>query len=138
MRSVLVVFLLWLSVSANASPALRQSFDLRVPQAPAAAVIDGARQLVYELHATNYADTGLSPVRLDVFDADAKESPLASWSGAELLARTVIAGTGKTPDDTQGLAAGMHVVIYVEVVLPAGAAVPRRREIGRASCRERV
>lgn len=126
MRSVLTMLLLWLSVSASASPVLWQSFDLRVLQAPTAAAIGGTRQLAYELHATNYADTGLLPTRLDVLDADATGQPLASWSGAELLARTAIAGTGRPPDAAQGLAPGVHAVIYAEVVLPAGAAVPRR------------
>ncbi len=126
MRSVLTMLLLWLSVSASASPMLQQSFDLRVMRPPAAAAIGGTRQLVYELHATNYADIALLPARLDVLDAGAPGQPLASWSGAGLLARTAIAGIGKSPDAAQGLAPGMHAVIYVEVVLPAGAAVPRR------------
>lgn len=126
MRSVLTMLLLWVAVSAMAEPVLRQSLDLRVLQAPAAAAIGGSRQLVYELHATNYADIALLPARLDVLDADAPGQPLASWGGAALLARTAIAGTGKSPDAAQGLATGMHAVIYVEVVLPAGAAVPRR------------
>jgi hypothetical protein len=128
MRSVLAMLLLWLSVSvsANASTAMRQSFDLRVPQAPAVAVIGGNRQLVYELHLTNYAGTGLLPTRLDVLDADTAGQPLASWSGAELLARIAVAGSGKSPDAAQGLAPGMHAVVYIEVALPAGAALPRR------------
>ena len=126
MRSVLTMLLLWLSISAGASPVLRQSFDLRVLQAPTVAVMGGTRQLVYELHVTNYSDTGLLPTRLDVLDADAPGQPLASWSGAELLGRIAIAGTGKSLDAAQGLAPGMHAVIYVEVVLPAGAAAPRR------------
>ncbi|MHB1056342.1 MAG: M23 family metallopeptidase [Rhodanobacter sp.] len=126
MRSLLAMFLLWLSMPASASAAMRQSFDLRVLQAPMVATIGGNRQLVYELHLANYADTGLLPTRLDVLDADAAGKPLASWRGAALLARIAVAGNGKPPDAAQGLAPGMHAVVYIEVELPAGATVPRR------------
>lgn len=121
----LIVSLAWLPVPASAS-APRQSFDLRVLQAPTLVKVDGNRQLVYELHATNYAATGLLPTRLDVLDAAAVGQPLASWSGAELLARIAVAGSGKSPDAAQGLAPGVHAVIYVEVELPAGVATPQR------------
>jgi hypothetical protein len=124
LRLLLAMLLACLSASVGAS-ALRQSFDLQVSQAPMAVTIGGQRQLVYELHVTNYAGVGLLPSTLDVLDADAMGKPLASWAGPALLARMAIAGTDKSPG-TQGLAAGMQGVIYVEVVLPAGARVPRR------------
>jgi murein DD-endopeptidase MepM/ murein hydrolase activator NlpD len=124
LRLLLATLLGCLSASVGAS-ALRQSFDLQVPQAPMAVTVDGQRQLVYELHVTNYAGVGLLPSKLDVLDADAMGKPLASWAGPALLARMAIAGTDQSPG-TQGLAAGMQGVIYVEVVLPAGARVPRR------------
>jgi len=123
-RFLLAMLLLCLSVPARAST-LHQSFDLQVPQAPTAVTVDGQRQLVYELHVTNYAGVGLLPSKLEVLDADAKGTPLASWAGPALLARMAIAGTDKSPD-AQGLAAGVQVVIYVEAALPAGARVPRR------------
>jgi murein DD-endopeptidase len=123
-RFLLAMLLIQAPLSVHAS-ALRQSFDLRVPQAPTPVTIDGQRQLVYELHVTNYAGESLLPAKLDVLDADAKGKPLASWSGPALLARMAIAGTDKAPD-AQGLAAGMQAVVYVEVALPAGARLPRR------------
>ncbi|GAB2558755.1 M23 family metallopeptidase [Rhodanobacter koreensis] len=123
-RSFLLMLFVCLSVPARAST-LHQSFDLQVPQAPAVVTVDGQRQLVYELHVTNYAGVGMLPSKLDVLDADAKGKPLASWAGSALLARMAIAGTDKSPD-AQGLAAGVQAVIYVEVVLPAGARVPRQ------------
>lgn len=123
-RSFLLMFLVCLSVPARAS-AWHQSFDLQVPQAPMAVTVDGQRQLVYELHVTNYAGVDMLPSRLEVLDADAPEKPLASWAGPALRARMAIAGTDKSPD-AQGLAAGMQAVIYVEVVLPTGARVPLR------------
>ena len=123
-RSLLVMLLVSLSMPASAS-ALRQSFDLQVPQAPTAVTIDGQQQLVYEMHVTNYAGVDMLPTKLDVLDADALEKPLASWAGPALLAHMAIAGTDKSPD-ARGLAAGVQAVIYVEVVLPAGARVPRR------------
>jgi hypothetical protein len=123
-RLLLVMLLVCLSMSAHASTS-RQSFDLQVSRAPMAVTVDGHRQLVYELHVTNYAGIGLLPSKLEVLDADATGKPLASWAGTALLARMAIAGTDKSPG-AEGLAAGMQVVIYVEVVLPAGAQVPRR------------
>lgn len=108
-----------------AAATLHQSFDLRVPQAPAAVTIGGQRQLVYELQVTNYAGVAMLPSTLDVLDADAKGKPLVSWAGSALLARMAIAGTDRSPG-AQGLPAGMQAVIYVEVTLPAGSPVPRR------------
>jgi murein DD-endopeptidase len=119
-----LLLLVCLSVSVHAS-ALHQSFDLQVPHPPTAVTVDGQQQLVYELHVTNYAGVGMLPSKLDVLDADAMGQPLASWAGPALLARMAIAGTDTSPD-VQGIAAGMQVVIYVEVVLPAGARVPHR------------
>lgn len=125
LRSALAVLLMCLSAAAGAAT-LRQSFDLQVPEAPTAVTVDGQRQLVYELHVTNYAGVSLLPATLAVFDADAtKRKPLASWAGSALLARMAIAGTDRSPD-ARGLAAGLQAVIYVEVVLPAGAVVPLR------------
>lgn len=123
-RFLLAMLLVPAALTARAS-ALHQSFDLQVPQAPTPVTIDGRRQLVYELHVTNYAGVGLLPAKLDVLDEDTMGKPLASWAGPELLARMAIAGTDQAPD-AQGLAAGMQAVIYVEVALPAGGRVPRR------------
>jgi hypothetical protein len=109
-RSFLSMLIVCLSVPARAS-ALHQSFDLQVPKAPTAVTIDGQRQLVYELHVTNYAGVGMLPSKLDVLDADAPEKPLGSWAGPALLARMAIAGTDKSPD-AQGLAAGVQAVVY--------------------------
>lgn len=123
--AALLLMGLSISASASATVKLRQSLDLRVFEAPTAVTVDGRQQLVYELHMTNYADAGLLPVRLDVLDADATGAPLASWQGAALLARTAMAGSDRSPD-AQGVAPGMHVVVYIEVALPAGATTPRR------------
>jgi len=125
MKCLLTILLMGLSMSASASAALRQSLDLRVLEAPTAVMVGDHQQLVYELHVTNYADAGLLPVRLDVVDAGAAGAPLASWHGAALLARTALAGSGRSPD-AQGLAPGMHAVIYVEIALPAGVGLPHR------------
>jgi hypothetical protein len=70
-------------MSAHASTS-RQSFDLQVSRAPMAVTVDGHRQLVYELHVTNYAGIGLLPSKLEVLDADATGKPLASWAGTAL------------------------------------------------------
>lgn len=123
-RSLLTMLLACVSLPAGAA-ALRQSFDLEVPHAPTAVTVGGQRQLVYELRVTNYAGVDMVPTRLDVLDADAMVKPLASWAGTALSTRMAIAGTDRSPD-AHGLASGMQAVIYVEVVLPAGASVPRR------------
>ncbi|MFC5435501.1 M23 family metallopeptidase [Rhodanobacter umsongensis] len=123
-RSLLLMLLAGLSMPAAAA-ASHPSFDLQVPQAPTAVTIGGQRQLVYELHATNYAGVGMVPTKLEVLDADAPEKPLASWAGPTLLARMAIAGTDRSPD-AHGLPAGVQAVIYVEVTLPVGTRVPRR------------
>jgi murein DD-endopeptidase len=126
MRSMLAMLLLWLSVSASASTAMPRSFELRVLQAPVATAIGGKRQLIYELHLTNHADAGLLPTRLDVLDANAPGHVLASWDGAELSARLAVAGSGRSLDAAQGLAPGMHAVVYIEIELPDSAAMPRQ------------
>ncbi len=123
-RFLLLMLFACLSIPVAAAT-LRQSFDLQVPQAPTTVTVDGQRQLVYELHVTNYAGAGMLPSKLEVLDADAKGKPLASWAGPALLARMAIDGTDQSPD-ARGLAAGVQAVIYVEVVLPAGTRVPRR------------
>ena len=123
-RFLLAILFICVSASAGALT-WRQSFDLQVPQAPMAVTVDGQRQLVYELHVTNYAGAGMLPSKLEVLDADATGKPLASWAGPALQARMAIAGTDTSPG-AEGLAAGMQAVIYVEVELPAGAQMPRR------------
>ena len=126
-RHLLAIWLLSCSIGAvAAAPAVRQSFDLQVGTAPSAVPVDGSRLLVYELHVTNYANAALLPTRLDVLDAGRPERPLVSWAGAVLLARTAIAGSGRPPEAAQGLAPGMHAVMYVEIVVPAGESVPRQ------------
>jgi hypothetical protein len=125
-RHLLAIWLLVCSMCAVAAAPARQSFDLQVTTAPTAVFVDGSRLLVYELHVTNYANTTLRPTRLDVLDVARTQAPLASWEGAALLARTAIAGSGRSPDATQGLAPGMHGVIYIELAVPAGERVPRQ------------
>lgn len=123
-RYFLALLLACVVLPASAAT-LHQSFDLKVPEAPTPVNVDGQRLLVYELQATNYAGVDLVPAELDVFDAESMGTPLASWAGPALLSRMAIAGTDQPPR-ASGLAAGMQAVIYIEVVLPAGARVPRR------------
>ncbi|MEP7043472.1 MAG: M23 family metallopeptidase [Dokdonella sp.] len=126
MRYFLLCCLLSLSLGAGAATTLRQSFDLQVSEPPTAVISEGSRQLVYELHVTNYANVALLPTRLDVLDADSTKPPLASWEGGTLLARSAIVGSGKSPDARQGIAPGMHAVIYIEIAMLADTALPRQ------------
>src|SRR3546814_13576165 len=59
-----------LATPAAADAPLRESFDLRVPVAPAAVPVDGHRLLRYELHLANFAPQPLAPTRIDARDAD--------------------------------------------------------------------
>ena len=126
MRILLTALLLVSTASATAAEALRQSFDVQVPAAPVPVRVDGHMRLVYELQLTNFASTGLELTRLDVTAADdADGAPLASWQGDALAARIAIPGTDPKRPAPRLIAPGMHAVVYVEVELAPGAAVPR-------------
>jgi murein DD-endopeptidase MepM/ murein hydrolase activator NlpD len=60
-----------LSQVALGQPAslLQQSFDIQIPWRPMPVVIGGKRQLVYELHLTNFANQSLSLKRIEVLDS---------------------------------------------------------------------
>lgn len=127
MRSFLSALFLFLSLPlfAETTPPLRQSFDLRVASAPVAVMVDGQRLLAYELHLTNFAPSELELTRLDVLDADAPATPLASWQDDGLAGRIALAGAGKGAPATRVIAPAQHAVIYIETRLDAQSAVPR-------------
>ncbi|GAA0708643.1 M23 family metallopeptidase [Dokdonella soli] len=126
MRLLLAAVFLSVSISGSAGTTqpLRQSFDLEVPSPPIPVMVDGKRQLVYELHLTNFAPVDLELTRLDVLDAGTTAAPLASWQGDPLARRIGIPGAGKT-GATRVIAPGMHAVVYIETSLDKAAAIPR-------------
>jgi murein DD-endopeptidase len=117
-KGLLVAMLL---VAAPARPALaveageRESFDLRVPVAPAPVVVEGRARLFYELHLTGFARQPLAPQVLEVLDGEG--AVLARFEGAALATRLTQAVPGA--DATAAIVApGMRVVVYVDLELP--------------------
>lgn len=126
MRRWPIPTMLWLLTFASASAApLRQSFDLQVAAPPEPVAVDGKRHLVYELRLASLAPAALELQRLDVLDAAAPATPLASWSGDALAARIAVAGASASAAKRE-IAPGTYAVIYLEVVLDARAATPAR------------
>ncbi|MDR6842834.1 M23 family metallopeptidase [Pseudoxanthomonas sacheonensis] len=82
---------------------------------PTPVVIEGSRQLSYELHLTNFTSEPLSPVSVEVLDE--KDRVLASFSGTALTSRLAQGGgaAGAT------IAPGMRGLIYLELALPTDA-----------------
>src|SRR3546814_8702070 len=84
-----------LATPAAADAPLRESFDLRVPVAPAAVPVDGQRLLRYELHLANFAPQPLAPTRIDVSAADSG-AVLARIEGPVLSRSLAIPGDRKS------------------------------------------
>jgi murein DD-endopeptidase len=66
---ILIVSLLDSSVALAQPTLLQQSFDLQIPRRPMPAMIGGKRQLIYELHFTNFASTDLALKRIEIVDS---------------------------------------------------------------------
>ena len=123
-----------LALLALAPRADAASDNARVEVRPLAAAhavvgLDGARHVGYELLITNYhGDTGpLSLLRVDVF-ADAATAPAAVFDGEGLASRVIHPGRpGAAAGDTdpRTIAGGEHVLVYLWVTPPRGAALPR-------------
>lgn len=110
--------------SAGAAEPPRESFDLRVPFAPAAYALDGRTALVYELQLSNYAAEALNPVGIDVVDAD-RATVLVRYSGPELAQRLDRSGVQRDAVALKAIDGGRHGRVFVELMLPPGSAVPR-------------
>ena len=108
--------------TARAEPQLRQSFDVRVPAPPTPVTVAGNSELVYELHLTNFAPTGLVLERLEVTDADAG-SVLADLDDTELERRLYRPGALSEDGgaDARLIDAGRASVVYLELKTGAGA-----------------
>jgi hypothetical protein len=107
--------------TARAEPHLRQSFDARVPVPPTPVTVAGHSELVYELHLTNFAPTGLVLERLEVTDADAG-SVLAELGATELERRLYQPGVASEDGDADArlIDAGRASVVYLELKTGAG------------------
>jgi murein DD-endopeptidase MepM/ murein hydrolase activator NlpD len=114
--------------TARTEPQLRQSFDVRVPVPPTPVTVTGTSELVYELHLTNFAPTGLVLERLEVTDADAG-SVLADLDDTELERRLSRPGAASEDGgaDARRVDAGRAGIVYLELKTDA-AAMPKTLE----------
>jgi hypothetical protein len=92
----------------------RESFDLQVPQTPAAATVDGKARLVYELHLTNFSRDPLVLQGVDVLDR--RGAILARLDEGSLAARLGHIGAA-VPDDPLTMPQGARGVLYLELDL---------------------
>ncbi|WP_202840988.1 M23 family metallopeptidase [Luteimonas saliphila] len=116
------VLLAWLALIGHAA-AERESFELRVPLAPAPAASEGRVRLFYELHLTNFSREPLRPVAIDVRGED--DLVLATFTGTALAARLAPAVPTAGTTDSTVIAPGARKVLYLELDL-APDAVPSR------------
>ena len=110
---LLVLALLAFTGPVAAAAQTTQSLDIRIGDAPKIVRIGGARQLVYELHLTNFASL---PLRLDRLVIEAG-TPIKSYDGDELAAAFAIAGP-KGEAGPRVIEPGRHAVIYVNAQVP--------------------
>jgi murein DD-endopeptidase len=115
--SILLAALFVSSVALSEATSLEQSFDLQVPWRPMPVVVGGKKQLVYELHLTNFASTDLALKRIEVVDSagavlsDLRDSELNGIIGR--IDHTV--GT----NDKLLIPPGVRVIAYLSVPLGA-------------------
>lgn len=117
--AALVVALAWPVPGAAGDE--RESFDLRVPVAPAPVPTEGRMRLFHELHLANWAREPLVPLRVRVEADDGRV--LAEWAGDALARRLAPAVPAARDADAPAVAPGASRVLYVELEL-APAAVP--------------
>lgn len=106
-----------LATPAAADAPLRESFDMRVPAAPAAVPVDGQRLLRYELHLANFSAQPLAPTRIEVRDADGG-AVIARIEGEALSRILAIPGADASGNDVQAIERGGLGVAYLEITLP--------------------
>ena len=98
-------------VHAAATPALQSSFDLRVLDAPHAATTDAGLQVWEELHLTNFTESPLRLVEVQVVDARDGRM-LARFAGDALTSRLARIGLPTAPRDAV-VPPGGHEVAYI-------------------------
>ena len=105
-----------LATTGIARPAMaesaRQSFDLRVLDAPHAVRTDAGMQVFQELHLTNFTDAPLAVARVEVVDA-ADGQVLVAFAGEGLQRRFALIGAPHAARDTI-VPPGRRGVVYIE------------------------
>jgi len=105
------------AVLAPASPPpVRQAFDLAVPCPPVLLDVARERQLVYELHLTNFSSRLLSLDRLAIVDA-ATEEVLGAYEGAALGRLLNRAGVAAPTADSRIVPSGARIIAYLNLPL---------------------
>lgn len=112
-------------MTAAAAEPPRESFDLRVPFAPAVYAVDGHRTLVYELQLNNYAVDTLEPTAVAVIDADRGEV-LLRYEAAQLAQHLDRSGLQRPVTDSGGIASGRRGIVFVELTLAAQQRLPKQ------------
>jgi murein DD-endopeptidase MepM/ murein hydrolase activator NlpD len=107
------------AAQAGARETIRQSFDLSVPAAPRMAPVEGVRELVYELHLTNFANEALVVRGIRVLDAQTRR-PLLSLAGAGLAERFALAAADRGAVPSATIDAGRRGIAYLEIELTPG------------------
>lgn len=112
------------------TPATASPFGLlvnvRIPKVPTPFFSNGKHHLIYELHLDNYANGEVLITKVEVLSGT---NTLAAFEGTALMAITKQMRMG-APDD-RAIPAGAETVVFVQVLLDSGVAVP-------ASIRHRV
>lgn len=90
------------------------SFDLRVPVPPMLRSVDGANELVYELHLDNHARTGLKPLRVEVWDTSGVRL-LAGYEGPALDQRLDRSGVQWQAQAYDAIPSGRRGVVFIEL-----------------------
>jgi murein DD-endopeptidase len=94
---------------------VRESFDASVAYAPAAVMVDGAAELVYEIHLTNFSAADLALEALVVLDGDTG-AELRAYRGAE-LARRIASVRGGDTNASAVLAPGRSALVFIEIAM---------------------
>jgi murein DD-endopeptidase len=110
-------------LSANASPATQESFDLSVPKPPTPVVIEGQQRLFYELHLANFSRRALDPLRVEVLDATSGVV-LATFEGDTLERQLDRSGLQWKATPGAPIEPGRRGIVFFELALPAGTQPP--------------
>jgi hypothetical protein len=113
-RRVMIILLLVFERVPCVGETLRESFDISVPQAPIPVAVEDKKELVYEVHLTNFTGDELELHSLIVFDGSSHKQ-LSLWSDHDLTKRFHLIGE---PDDRANpqmlVHPGQAAVVFIE------------------------
>jgi murein DD-endopeptidase len=116
MSQLLAALAVALTLITQSPAPLVQSVDLILRQAPASFIQGGRRQLVYELHVTNFSQSDVTLAVLDIRDADGRL--LAQYADDELRTRITRPGFRNDHPTPQVLGPGRRAVINIWFAIP--------------------